>query len=71
MITTLAPALGTRYYHYMHQNINFYVAIAAVAAVGIAAVFIILRVANATEFSYINTDESITIMAEFQKKQAE
>lgn len=40
---------------------------AMVASVGIGAAYLIIRFANATDFSYISTDESITISAEIQK----
>ena len=49
------------------QNINIFIALAMVASVGIGASYIIIKVAHATEFSYLSTDTSITISAEIQK----
>lgn len=57
-----------------HKNmfkspLNSFIALAMVAAVGIGASYLIIRFATATDFSYISTNDSITISAEFQKNQ--
>lgn len=49
------------------QNINIFVAMAMVAAFGIGASYLIVGVSNSTNFSYLSTDDSIIITAEFQK----
>lgn len=51
----------------MNQRVNMFVAFAAIAAVGIGASYIIVRVANVTDFSYITTDHSILISIEIDK----
>jgi|GEM_PF-5257302 len=49
------------------QNIGTIIALVAVAAVGIGASYIIVRVSSATDFSYISTNESIIFTAEISK----
>lgn len=49
------------------QKINTIIALAGVAAVGIGASFLIIKVANSTDFSYVSTDESIIFSAEIHK----
>ena len=49
------------------QNINIFIALAMVAAVGIGASYLIIRFASSTDFSYISTEDSITLSAEIQK----
>ncbi len=49
------------------QNVNSIIALAGVAAVGIGAAYIIIRVASATEFSYVSTNESYIFKAEIHK----
>lgn len=50
------------------QNVHSVIACAGIAAFGIGAAFIIISAANATDFSYISTEESIIIQAEIQKR---
>ena len=49
------------------RQLNSFVAIAMILAVGIGASYIIIRVANSTNFSVVSTNESITFTAEIQK----
>lgn len=49
------------------QNLNIFIAMAMVASVGIGASYLIIKAANATEFSYTSTETSIIISAEIQK----
>lgn len=46
------------------QNLNSFIAIAMVAAVGIGASYLIIHFANSTDFSVVSTDESIVFTAE-------
>ena len=49
------------------QNINTLIAVAGVAAVGIGAAYLIIRVASVTDFSYVSTSESYIFTAEVHK----
>jgi len=49
------------------QNINIVIALAMVASVGIGASYLIIKIASATNFSYISTENSIVISAEIKK----
>ena len=49
------------------QNINTIIAIAGVAAVGIGAAYLIIRVASVTDFSYVSTSDSYLFTAEIPK----
>ena len=51
----------------LHQKLNTYIAMGAVFAVGIGAVYLIIDFANNTNFSYVSTDDSIIISAEFER----
>ncbi len=51
----------------LKQNINIFIALAMVSAVGIGASYLIISFANKTNFSYLSTDDTITITAEIQK----
>lgn len=48
-----------------------FIALAAIAAVGIGASYMIVRVASSTDFSYSSTNDSILISAEIKKGDAE
>lgn len=51
----------------LKQHINVFIAMAMVASVGIGAAYLIIQFASATDFSYVSTDESITISAEIRR----
>ena len=53
--------------YFLKQNIGTIIALSAVAAVGIGASYIIISVSQATDFSYISTNESIIFTAEISK----
>ena len=53
--------------YFLKQNISTIIALLAVASVGIGASYLIIRVSNATDFSYISTGDSIIFTAEISK----
>ena len=54
--------------YFLKQNISTIIALSAVAAVGIGASYMIIKVSNATDFSYVSTNDSIIFTAEISKQ---